>query len=426
MSESTQSRVMRRIRGRSPLGSAIVCVLCGILGGLRAVQAQVLDGNIEDITECRIVDSFPDNQGQRGLQDDPLSFRCAPAGEGNNPSGMNIGALRVQLDAAGAGTLFIGIELDPGSAFDPGRIPFDVDFDGDVDDVSPIVAFLPDCIIDDRGLEQYVLFLDVGLDGNDDIVFLLESNNGILPREVTLLQGRGHSSRDFGFSLGPIIDGNPQGMPEFAIANYFLTRDPTGATIPLCDFSRLGVFALAIAAADSSEEDVLIGECDFPLVDSCATGTVNAARGTIADVLFVNGRSSDDGARVLLLDQNGPLEIELGRPPAAAEGTESLFALYLWDEWPNCETLRLLPLGIGLTCMPTPLGGEGPRIVWNNTGKSALGSPRLPSRPAPAVVLSRKRIGRSGRFFLQGIVADPGSTARRPASVTNGIGLDVR
>lgn len=72
-------------------------------------------------------------------------------------------------------------------------------------------------------------------------------------------------------------------------------------------------------------------------------------------------------------------------------------------------------------------GPPFPRVVWNNTGRTALGAPTRPSSPAPSIVLSRPaRAGRAVTFNLQGIIADPGSASARPASVTNGIAVIVR
>jgi hypothetical protein len=80
-------------------------------------------------------------------------------------------------------------------------------------------------------------------------------------------------------------------------------------------------------------------------------------------------------------------------------------------------------------CFPSPLSFRRPRpsIVWNTLrgtrldGRPLFGRPKRPSDPAPTVVFDLPGgAGRSGTFFLQGLIEDPGARAHG-LSVTNGI-----
>lgn len=154
-------------------------------------------------------------------------------------------------------------------------------------------------------------------------------------------------------------------------------------------------------------------------------GTVNAGRGPLADVVFVNG-SSGGPARSLTIGTGDPLTVSVSLPPAAAG--PSPFALYAFRGGAGASTATFVP-GLGFTCFPTPLSGGTPRLkaTWNNTGFPVLGPASFPSSPAPSVPLSRASgSGRPVRFTLQGIIADPGSASRQPWSVTNAIEVEAR
>ncbi len=158
----------------------------------------------------------------------------------------------------------------------------------------------------------------------------------------------------------------------------------------------------------------------------CGSGNVNAGRGRVSDVLFVNDSSGGPGRRIEMAAHE-PLSIFVGPPPAAAG--LSPFVLYLWDRLPEPGTDREVP-GLGFTCFPTPLSrheSPQPAFVWNNTGKLRAGVPdRVPPR-APTIVLRRAVASRRPvSFHLQGIIADPGSAGQKSASVTNAVSVVVR
>jgi len=118
--------------------------------------------------------------------------------------------------------------------------------------------------------------------------------------------------------------------------------------------------------------------------------------------------------------------IFVAAPPLAPAGAK--FALFAWSTLPTEGVGFAMPRGIGSTCLPALLahGAPQPARTWNNTGRSALGVPSAPSIPAPSIVVNRRAgLGRSAAFFLQGVIADPGSGSAWPASVTNGIRVRV-
>lgn len=163
--------------------------------------------------------------------------------------------------------------------------------------------------------------------------------------------------------------------------------------------------------------------------DPCAdarAGRVNVGRGARADVLFVNDTVGGPSRRIQL-GATEPISIFMAPSPAST--SVSRFALYLVRGEARPEDRRVLPFGLGVSCVPTPLSGESSRLraVWNNTGRSLLGVPTLPSTPAPSIVLSRAGGTRFAvTFVLQGIIEDPGSAAARPASVTNAVTVVAR
>jgi hypothetical protein len=148
------------------------------------------------------------------------------------------------------------------------------------------------------------------------------------------------------------------------------------------------------------------------------------ARGPL-DVLFVTGSPGDPVERTLFLSAADPLVMRVESPPSR-EGALARFALYVWLRVPTASTLRELPLGIGYTCLPTPLnpGGPQPKRIANNLGHEArLGFenwPGPPTSPAPTVLLDLPPLGRSLTLFAQGIIVDTESL-HGSLAVTNGI-----
>ena len=218
-----------------------------------------------------------------------------------------------------------------------------------------------------------------------------------------------------------------------------LARTPAGAGFEPASvhFAGRGCENLAIAdwnedgrpdvLAPSDQEDAIFS---LPFRETEATralaGTVDAADGTTADVLFVNGGAGDH-ARRLEFGPADPLEFAVEKPPRS--GGRAPFALYLWRGIPDGSTIRDLPFGLGRMAFPMPLapGSPAPLVVWNNAGRAgSLGAATRPSAAAPTILERAPRgVGRSGAFTLQGLIADPGAPNGR-AAVTNGVAIVIR
>lgn len=176
-----------------------------------------------------------------------------------------------------------------------------------------------------------------------------------------------------------------------------------------------------LVAANPSDVTPLLNRSTAP----CVAGTVNRGRGAVTNVLFVNDSTGGPARRLRLLSFE-PVTIFMASPPAAVGAAP--FALFAWAGPPAPGEERPMPYGIGVACKPmlAPHGAPRPGAIWNNTGKASLGAATFPSSPAPSIVLSRPAgLGRSVTFFLQGVIADPGSMGTRPGSVTNGIVVEV-
>lgn len=154
----------------------------------------------------------------------------------------------------------------------------------------------------------------------------------------------------------------------------------------------------------------------------CRKGNVNAGLGPVADVLFVNGSSGNGPERRITLATGEPFTISMGQPPTAGGATP--YVLYLTIGLPEVRGVKHLPFGIGSTCLRTPLNLGRPFRTANPWGHSAvLGEEKwpVPTSHAPTdVLVAPNGAGRTAQAFLQGLIADPGSTHGQVA-VTNAI-----
>lgn len=159
----------------------------------------------------------------------------------------------------------------------------------------------------------------------------------------------------------------------------------------------------------------------------CLRGNVNAAAGTVADVLFANGSIGETRTRRLALDRDTPLVIDVALPPSR---DLARFALYAFAGFPDRTTETPQPFGLGIACFDTPYGGDFglPRIIWNNLGEPLLfGQPTEPSAPAPTRLVDRPQgVGRRARGTIQGFIRDDASAHPQGLSITNAIVLDIR
>jgi len=197
--------------------------------------------------------------------------------------------------------------------------------------------------------------------------------------------------------------------------------------------------ALPLGEKDKDGEDRFVdGDRDgtitidvgaFELVPHVAAryGNVNAARGPLADVLAVNGRTGDS-ARTVTVRRGEPVHVAVSPPPAGPDPAP--FAMYLWEGEPDHPSVLVeQPHALGTLVFASPLSGGGqlPVKIWNNLGwRRSLGFPDLPSAPAPSVLVSaRAGVRFPARVTIQGFVADRGSAADGPLAITNAVILRI-
>jgi len=282
----------------------------------------------------------------------------------------------------------------------------DVDGDGRLDLVADTVVLLGDGA---GGLGQPLSFLasvapsagdrdvtlaDFDRDGRLDVAFSL-----LNPTAVDVLPGDGTG----GFGAGR----------QFGIGG-------SGVALDSGDFDEDGRPDLAVL---SKRPDVrlLVNRTVHPI--GSRAGNVNARAGAIADVLFVNDSIGVGSERELTLGPADPVEIRMENSPSRPR---SRFALYGWPKEPTERSGRDLAFGLGGMCLPPPLAPACRfpiAVVWNNIvgHDDLLGTPNLPSSPAPSVVATiHFGLGSGATVFLQGIVLDRAAPNGR-AAVTNGI-----
>lgn len=155
-------------------------------------------------------------------------------------------------------------------------------------------------------------------------------------------------------------------------------------------------------------------------------GTVNATGEDLANVLRVNG-SAGDGRRVVTASVGEPIAVTVSAPPAGPQTAP--FALYVWEDEPDHDSVVVLqPRGLGFLCFGSPMSrGTQPIYIWNNLGwRQALGRPDRESSPAPTTLVDTRHGSRIAiKVTLQGVIADHGSAADGPVSLTNAIVLDI-
>ncbi|MBI1852814.1 MAG: hypothetical protein HYR85_20935 [Planctomycetes bacterium] len=163
---------------------------------------------------------------------------------------------------------------------------------------------------------------------------------------------------------------------------------------------------------------------------SSTDGTVNAASGSVADVLFVNG-SAGEPSRVVATKVGQPIELRLDRSPAGPG--RATYAMWVWPSGiAGAHDLVVGGTRLGCTAYPTPLsigatpqpihvrrGGLGPEYA---TGIAA--SFTSPAR-APWTLVRTNGFANPIVLTFQGVLADDRSANAAALSVTNAVTLRV-
>jgi hypothetical protein len=156
---------------------------------------------------------------------------------------------------------------------------------------------------------------------------------------------------------------------------------------------------------------------------SCRRGNINGGPGPVTNTLFVNGSPGVGPDRIACVTPTTPFQLRIEQAPSGGRR----YAMYVWAGQPTAATVRNLPQGLGMSCMPTPLTAGPPQPVRraNNIGfTSQLGTenwPGSPTQPAPYNLLNiNAGLRRTGIFFFQGFELDTAAPNGR-AGVTNGI-----
>lgn len=145
----------------------------------------------------------------------------------------------------------------------------------------------------------------------------------------------------------------------------------------------------------------------------------------ITDVLLINNSVGVLPTRTLTVDKDDPFEIKIVPPPSIGPAGPAKFAFYVWNQAPDPTTRKVLPDGLGVSCLPTPISGgctPQPAKIANNTGIVELGTEDWPggSSPAPWCYSLPDGLGVTGSFFFQAIIKDTAS-AQGKFAMSNGI-----
>ncbi|MBI3847856.1 MAG: IPT/TIG domain-containing protein [Planctomycetes bacterium] len=216
-----------------------------------------------------------------------------------------------------------------------------------------------------------------------------------------------HTTVSFGDSLAPII--------EISCGRSMIVETPPGSgSVTVTVTNTLGTAVLTNAFTYA------------PTEITTRFGNVNAGAGSTENVLLVNGNVGDVRREITLT----ALQEFVAYMSAPSSRSEARFVLYAWVGSGNSATVRALPHHLGSLVFPLPVAGASPQpsAILNNIGSGrALGTPTLPSRPAPSELIRlRHGLRRAGNFTLQGIIQDDGSRTPFGYSVTNAIVLHVR
>ncbi|MBI3843630.1 MAG: hypothetical protein HY292_03225 [Planctomycetes bacterium] len=165
--------------------------------------------------------------------------------------------------------------------------------------------------------------------------------------------------------------------------------------------------------------------------DRCDQGDVNEGRGSIADVVFVNG-SRGDGDRIVEVPIRSSISVWFGVSPAGP--SPARYALWVWSAPPtNPSEFTANRTRIGCTVNPTPFQPfDSPqpfRCLRGGLSGAFCGGlieVRNAPRNAPWTVSLPQGFARAVTLTLQGILEDSGAGNPVGFSVTNAVVVNVR
>jgi hypothetical protein len=216
---------------------------------------------------------------------------------------------------------------------------------------------------------------------------------------------------------------------------YLDTKDGHSDTASIADQDTLvgEVWTVEVTPTDGMSDGLLVESDSLTILAppdeiGCRLGRVNLGASLYeAVVLTVNG-SEGDALRKVTIQTGDGIEVYMDAPPAGPATAK--FALYVWLGEPSGSTVTPHPQSLGNMCFPTPITGgtPAPKKIWNNIGKEgALGTPDYPSSPAPSMVFAKPSgLSNALTATFQGLIYDQGSSANKPASVTNAVTLVVQ
>ena len=276
-------------------------------------------------------------------------------------------------------------------------------------------------------------------------------------------------------SVQEIADGNESGLATLALApDYLMMGLPDKPTFDAYGEARLlepvggsWIVDAIPAAPPAQQEDARLGQAlalspplaivgapgeirrqagsDDPerlgavyvfLASPCRVGAVDAANGSVADVLFVND-SFQTGERHVEVDSGGAISAGMLAAPAVKNGR---FVVHVNAGLPDPTTITRLPKQVGRACFPLLLSnGADPIAIWNGLGKESSigssrgfdGSPIENPDPAPTIFLSLPTgdptaLPPGTIVTFQGVLEDPSSLSTRGVSVTNAVTVRFR
>lgn len=164
-------------------------------------------------------------------------------------------------------------------------------------------------------------------------------------------------------------------------------------------------------------------------------GAVDAVSGVIGNVLFINDSVGDSDRRVRVSAGDSIV----GRVVRPAAGGNGKYVIHANVGAPTAASVAVLPAQLGAIGFELRLThGAMPIGIWNGIGKIPVlgesqyldGSPVAAPSPAPSTFLdlpsgdpTQLPVGTEVTF--QGGIIDPGTVSTKPASITNGIILQI-